>query len=95
MLCWVVFGVTVGSSNFPRRFHPKVSKGPSGFNAVGFERTKFAGKASTLALSAKVLEVLLCCLRPAPNRAHLDHAKRGMICLNFTKGGLRRGASQN
>ena len=29
-----MFGVTVGSSNFPRRFHPKVSKGPSGFNVV-------------------------------------------------------------
>ena len=29
---WVVFEVTVGSSNFPRRFHPKVSKGLSGFN---------------------------------------------------------------
>ena len=27
-----VFEVTVGSSNFPRRFHPKVSKGLSGFN---------------------------------------------------------------
>ena len=32
-MCWVVFEVTVGSSNFPRRFHPKVSKGLSGFNA--------------------------------------------------------------
>ena len=31
-MCWVVFEVTVGSSNFPRRFHPKVSKGLSGFN---------------------------------------------------------------
>ena len=33
-MCWFVFEVTVGSSNFPRRFHPKVSKGLSGFNAV-------------------------------------------------------------
>ena len=33
-MCWVVFEVTVGSSNFPRRFHPKVSKGLSGFNVV-------------------------------------------------------------
>ena len=31
-MCWVVFEVTVGSSNFPRRFHPKVFKGLSGFN---------------------------------------------------------------
>ena len=30
---WVVFEVTVGSSNFLRRFHPKVLKGLSGFNA--------------------------------------------------------------
>ena len=33
-MCWVVFEVTVGSSNFPRRFHPKVSKGLSGFNEI-------------------------------------------------------------
>ena len=31
-MCWVVFEVTVGSSNFPRRFHPKVFEGLSGFN---------------------------------------------------------------
>ena len=35
---WVVFEVTVGSSNFPRRFHPKVSKGLSGFNVVAEPR---------------------------------------------------------
>ena len=34
---WVVFEVTVGSSNFPRRFHPKVSKGLSGFNVQNLE----------------------------------------------------------
>ena len=32
-MCWVVLEVTVGSSNFPRRLHPKVLKGLSGFNA--------------------------------------------------------------
>ena len=37
-VCWVVFEVTVGSSNFPRRFHPKVSKGLSGFNVVAEPR---------------------------------------------------------
>ena len=31
---WVVFEVTVGSSNFLRRFHPKVLTGLSGFNGV-------------------------------------------------------------
>ena len=39
-MCWVVFEVTVGSSNFPRRFHPKVSKGLSGFNARVFPKRK-------------------------------------------------------
>ena len=33
-MCWVVFGVAVGISNFLRRFHPKVSKGLLGFNVV-------------------------------------------------------------
>ena len=37
-MCWVVCEVTVGSSNFPRRFHPKVSKGLSGFNVVAEPR---------------------------------------------------------
>ena len=40
VVCWVVFGVTVGSSNFPRRFHPKVFKGPSGFNVKGLKGFK-------------------------------------------------------
>ena len=29
------------------------------------------------------------------SEANLRQVTRGMICLNFTKGGLRRGASQN
>ena len=36
---WVVFEVTVGSSNFPRRFHPKVLKGLSGFNVNTIKRS--------------------------------------------------------
>ena len=43
-MCWVVFEVTVGSSNFPRRFHPKVSKGLSGFNEGGLEEPSQGGR---------------------------------------------------
>ena len=42
-----MFEVTVGSSNFPRRFHPKVLKGLSGFNALSHHWVKTLPKQLT------------------------------------------------
>ena len=63
-MCWVVFGVIVGSSNFPRRFHPKVFKGPSGFNGrtPGHSKVNFQEDASCVGMFG------LCVLPPVAMR---------------------------
>ena len=49
-----MFEVTVGSSNFPRRFHPKVSKGLSGFNDKSSYRLSAVHSRFTLCFPNKV-----------------------------------------